>query len=296
MSFGILPTMHRDTNMKDTLLITGLGRNIGGVIEHNVSQLLSSFDMFENIEILVIESDSSDNSIEILKKTSLKYPNFNYISLGTLENRFPDRLDRISYCRNAYMSALRNDPKYRDVILVCVVDFDLLLDALDSKGIGSCFDRDDWSAVFANQLGVYYDIFALRAEKWSPDDCWDLDRILRESGVHPRIAREVAVHSRQKRISRRSSWIPVNSAFGGMAIYRRDVIIKLNYSARDIDNQAICEHVPFNKAISDNGGKLFINPRFTNFSWNDHNNGGRFFRRIRKILVVLLLLLRSRYL
>lgn len=278
--------------MRHKILVTGLGRNIGDCIEHNVSRILNAFEPFGETRILVVESDSSDNSIEVLENLGKSLSNFNYISLGNLAVSFPNRLDRISHCRNVYMSSLRCDPIYRDITIVCVVDFDLWLDALDSNAVGSCFAKNDWSAVFANQSGAYYDVFALRAEGWSPNDCWEFDRVLRESGVHPRIARELAVHSRQKRIPLKSPWIPVQSAFGGMALYRREDINCLSYSAREVDNKVVCEHVVFNRQIYENGGKLFINPKFINFSWNDHNIQGKLLVRLRKLFFVVLIFLR----
>jgi hypothetical protein len=60
-----------------------------------------------------------------------------------------------------------------------------------------------------------------------------------------------------------SPLIPVISAFGGAGLYKLSSIgnVKYNgYEETHLDKQ-ICEHVPFNTALKNNGCKLYINPK-----------------------------------
>jgi hypothetical protein len=45
---------------------------------------------------------------------------------------------------------------------------------LTKEGVNSCFVRDDWAAVIANQTFGYYDILALRHNDWQKND-WTSD-------------------------------------------------------------------------------------------------------------------------
>ena len=57
-------------------------------------------------------------------------------------------------------------------------------------------------------------------------------------------------------------FIKVNSAFGGMAIYDKSQIpTNARYSARDENNEIICDHPTFNEFITESGGVIYINPK-----------------------------------
>ena len=43
---------------------------------------------------------------------------------------------------------------------------------LAREAIETCWTHDDWAVCAANQKAPYYDVFALRHQDWSPNDCW----------------------------------------------------------------------------------------------------------------------------
>ena len=65
-----------------------------------------------------------------------------------------------------------------------------------------------------------------------------------------------AVYTAQKRIPATDPPIPVESAFGGMALYRVSAIGTCRHSAPGDD----CEHVAFHQCLRDHDGRLFIHP------------------------------------
>jgi hypothetical protein len=65
-----------------------------------------------------------------------------------------------------------------------------------------------------------------------------------------------AVYTAQKRIPATDPPIPVESAFGGMALYRVSTIGTCRHSAPGDD----CEHVAFHQCLRDHDGRLFIHP------------------------------------
>jgi hypothetical protein len=273
--------------MRRSVLITGLARNVGNGIEREIVRLERAFRNFEEISFFVVESDSEDNTIRELEKLQSNRRDFRFISLGALRLKIPDRVTRIAFCRDVYMREMRQNPIYQSFDFVCIVDFDLENDSLSASGIESCFSRPDWCGVFANQKGAYYDIFALRAQNWSETNCWESDRLLREEGLDPDISRHIAVYSKMRKVDIDAAWIPVESAFGGLAIYRRECIADSNYQSIDFLNSGNCEHVLFNKSLVTKNHKLFINPFLTNFSWNDHNQTNTYFKKRRRELKVL---------
>jgi hypothetical protein len=257
---------------KDEILIVGICRDVGAEISNEIRRLKESFSDFKKVHFYIIESDSKDNTIEVLNDLSKEFGNFDFVSLGEVQQQIPDRWSRIAYLRNLCISEYLNSEKYAQCNFVAVSDLDGVNRELTTSSIRAVFERSDWAACFANQSGHYYDIFALRHPTWSPNDCWKHEKILRSSGVNPIRARELSVYKRQIRIPPNSEWIEVDSAFGGLGIYKREFLINALYESRDSNDELVCEHVSFNKGISRNGGKLFVVPAFINFKLNGHNH------------------------
>ena len=79
-----------------------------------------------------------------------------------------------------------------------------------------------WSGLFANQSGLYYDIYALRSRGWCEVNCFEEYEFL-SNQYGRKIAKEIAIWSKMKRIAKKSALIEVDSAFGGLGIYRTNV-------------------------------------------------------------------------
>lgn len=263
------------------ILIVGVARNVENVIENEIKRLASSFSEFNFVSFYIVESDSEDNSLKELERLSHVYPNLRYTTLGNLKNTYEERLERIAFCRNQYMEYLDFFTKSNKVDVICVADLDGVNENLNANAVASCFERDDWAVCCANQGGNYYDVFALRHQTWSPNDCWDYERELRENGMNPLKSRQIAVYSRQRRISAQENWIEVESAFGGIALYKSNFLIGLRYKS-SFQGKLVCEHISINNAIRELGGKIFINPKFINFNWNQHNSSHFFLNRIKR--------------
>jgi hypothetical protein len=73
-----------------------------------------------------------------------------------------------------------------------------------------------------------------------------------------------------RKISKKSGAIEVDSAFGGLAVYKIENFLKFNYENSE-KNFNLSEHVNFNLKIRKNSGRLFIIPSLINFSWSPHN-------------------------
>jgi hypothetical protein len=238
-------------------------------------------NFYENIKFYIVESDSNDDTREILQQLSLEMSNFSYQSFGRLESSFPDRIERLRFCRNKYVDKLRSSKGNFSEILV--VDFDIKNNCLTQKSMEKVMNWTiDWDGLFANQNGPYFDILALRRRDWVSTDCMVEVQDLIRHGFENEQAKELAVWSKMRRIPRNQKPIEVESAFGGMALYKKWVFQSLDYSISSTPIQAHeSEHVALNYKIRKSGGHLYIHPHFLNFSWNPHNLGSiRVFRKL----------------
>jgi hypothetical protein len=244
------------------LLILGLAHNVAGNIEKDIKALELATSGFASTQFYILESDSDDLTVSTLEQLQKEVKNFQYVSLGNLKPEIPNRIDRISFCRNALMSKVRSIANEMNYVLVA--DLDGVNRNISREAIESCWSRDDWSVCAANQSQHYYDIYALRHKKLSPSDCWHEYLNLRKSGLHPMRARNIAVYSRQIHIPKDSPWLEVDSAFGGLAIYNASLYFNSSYSSRNSDDSQICEHVALHEQIRNSGGRIFINPQMIN--------------------------------
>jgi hypothetical protein len=252
-------------------MVTGIVRNIASTIEHDVFVIERALRDFHSIKWFLVESDSEDDSVSQLEYLSTKYENFRFTSLGIIQNPAESRTVGMAKARNRYLQELKENANYQTVDVLAVSDFNGVNSKLTQAAVASCFDVKTWDACFANQLGRYYDIWALRHPIWSPNDCWQQHSFYRKYYKIPEFALAASVKSRMIRIPKRSEWIEVDSAFGGFAFYQPDAIGNAAYKGLTEDGNAICEHVPFHAEMRRNQKKLFINPDLINARSTDHS-------------------------
>lgn len=262
--------VHRTPASAANVLLVGPVRNCGSGIAREIRHLMRVFSVFASVAVLLVESDSSDDSLHELRKLEREIPNFAFVSMGALAPLHPIRCDRIAQCRNVYVEMVRDDPRYRHIDYVLSADLDGVNDGLTADAVLSSWRTDiDWAGVTANQTLGYYDIWALRHKAWSPVDCWDAYRSLVDT-VGPRQALEACVASKQMRIPPEAGLIEVESACGGFAIYKRDAFVCGRYVGKDENGREVNEHIAFHAALRANGHRIYINPAMINADYNEH--------------------------
>lgn len=259
--------------LSSSAVVVGTVRDSARRIGAEVARIGTALGGFRRIQWLLVESDSDDGTPSSLEALTRSHEGFQFISLGRLRDRVPARTERIAFCRNAYLEALRSDERYSGVDFVVVADFDGVNSLLDESAIASCWRRDDWDVCTANQRGPYYDIWALRHPDWSPNDCWAQYRFLIRNGLSHAKAWSACVRSRMLRIPTDAQWIEVDSAFGGLAVYRRDPLLRCEYVGITDEGRETCEHVGLHSALRGHGGRIFINPALINGDSPDHTDG-----------------------
>lgn len=277
------------------LLVTGTIRNVEATLFKEFAKTSKATSLFSDVSYFLVESDSNDRTVEILKSIKAKNSKFDYVSLGSLSEKVPEQYNRIRYCRNIYVEYIRNLDESIRPSFVLVLDLDGMNSALSSKSIKSCFLRNDWDAVLSNQTFGYYDILALRHDKWQENDWRDthdhykanLNRVefskfkainKFRKFIQLDLTEYMAIYSKMVRIPRSSPWIKVKSGFGGAAIYKTEVFLKYDYT-KEFETRET-DHVTLHRKLVRSGGKIFINPKFINSHLNTYNLNRYYFIRI----------------
>jgi hypothetical protein len=261
------------------VLIVGLARNCAKILEQEIRTLASAFAQSKSVKWLIIESDSEDSTLDALNDLCENY-SLRYITLGHLRHKLPKRTERIALCRNRYLEEIKSNPEYEDIDFVVVADLDGVNSELTAQSVSSCWDLTvDWDACFANQSKPYYDIWALRHKAWSPN-CWESYRFLLDNGANKFNAIHACVESRMVRINKMRNPIEVESAFGGLGIYKKRVLVQSSYHGLNAKDEEVCEHVSLHEKLREVGFKLYIVPILINCGWNEHNRNLKFRKKI----------------
>ncbi len=221
------------------------------------------FQNFLSVTFVICESFSNDSTRAILE--ALQKENINIILLEDTEIDAAEsrRTVRIASARNMTVRYVTEHKSEFDYVVVA--DVDGVNRDLSRNRIESSWEFPGWDMVAANQPFKYYDIWALRAHNWSEGDCWEEFRALKDT-FGKKHALKIAVTSKMKSIPTSASPIQVESAFGGIAIYRIEAFLKGDYKGYSDEGSEVCEHVHFHQMLRSNGFRLFINPKLVNLN------------------------------
>lgn len=260
------------------VVIVGCVRNGG----HHLPGVLANIELiasqYAKAAFVFIENDSTDNTTTLLRSWS-KDRNAHIVSAPGLAQRVPMRTVRLACARNAYLKIVRTYFSGYDHLVALDMD-DVNAAPLDVTALKASLDflraEPDCAAITANQLGLYYDLWALRDGDHCPGDIWEtmLDNVVLRGQSEQR-AFDAIFDKASFAIAPDSTPISVDSAFGGLAIYRMSAVIanKRRYEGfkhktmpgpRTVGLQ-VCEHVSFNQGLREQGLKIYIMPGLINF-------------------------------
>ena len=260
------------------VILCGCTRNSGNYIYNHLLSLVRLGQYFTEYAIIVYENDSTDDTLQQLKKFKEINHNFYYISetnvANDIKNNIRKRVQIIARGRNMLLNEINE--RFNDYDLMIMTDLDNVLNNFDTSCIDDVFkyDINSWDVLTANCLNRYYDIWALRISLnvWDPlihepiwtkemkknmnYDCWDINSPFGNKVAHIKMC--------QALIPRNYPLIESDSSFGGMGIYKISKIKNCRYDGiHYINGNAVgeqCEHVSFHTGIKKNGGKIFICP------------------------------------
>ncbi len=273
------------------IFIATCARNIAPNIKQ-LSMLLNHFKRWTSgVQLIVVESDSSDETLKLLNDLAARHTALHVISLGSLQSTIPSRTQRIAHCRNTYLSFIASEMVDPDRSISIFFDSDGILNQNFIKSFSSYISSSlsrlsgyKWCSCSGVTSPFYYDIYALRASYWSSTDCLALmNSLIDDCCFEKELAYRISIRMRQLCLTEATKLIAVQSAFNGLCMYPGSVIKDSYYSGLDSDENDICEHVPFNLRISSNneGFCHYIDPKLvigdTPLSYNSNSSGKELF-------------------
>lgn len=238
-------------------------RDCESVFDTNITKIINFAKKYtKDFDIVLFENDSIDNTKIKLQEIKNKYTNIHYISrnynrekFGPVKNK--NRTIALAEYRNELKNYIQTNIKNIDYIIV--IDFDFLdfsengiLNSFgwikENPNIGGMAGNSFQMTHIFNQTSIWnYDSWAFRRDGWN-DWCYF----------------KTSDYQNYSQMLWFGLWIPplgsnpiqVNSAFGGMCIYRSDYYYSGHYDGID------CEHVTFHHSLYQNNKnfELFLNP------------------------------------
>ena len=156
--------------------VIGCARDCSRNLPDVIKNLIRFTSLFDDSEIIILENDSTDSTKSLLNKYQDSSLLRSY-SFSKLDQRFPAKNERLAFLRNASISYLKeaNSPSSDDLVMILDLDevnslpWDLpsFLSALNWFS-----QKESAASISANQIGIYYDLWALRHSTFCPSDIW----------------------------------------------------------------------------------------------------------------------------
>ena len=270
----------------------GCARDCSAFLPKTLENIKHYSSLFKKSCSIIIENGSIDNTKNILKKNQ----NSNDIFLFCdYLNKFSYRGQRLESARNLIIETIKNDQNLKKFDLFIMLDLDdigtyRIKDKDICNSIDFLFSNVSTAAVFANQIGTYYDLWTLRDEKNFKNDFWaevfqylignknSFEQITKK---HLDLAQKEVINKKIFSLDRKQNPISVSSAFGGFGIYKMEHAINNNHKyvgqqivkvkTKDKKQYMVkyqkCEHVNFNEGLIKQKLKLYIMPNLINYEF-----------------------------
>lgn len=228
---------------RSSVCIAGLARNCESVLPWTLARIDALGKFFFDASFCILENDSIDSTANILINWAnnrddifLRNHTFGFHNHGSVKT--DSRISNMAYCRNYLKGIIEliytdDEPDY-----VILLDMDIE-GGFSTEGILNslsypydCLASN--SLIYTEQDGKkvrhYYDSYGLKFKNDISDE--DKNMLLYHRGESP---------------------VMVDSAFGGLAVYRYRPYINGKYSVPDASKY--CEHIPFHSSM-----ECYINP------------------------------------
>ncbi len=277
-------------NLKDLKVVfAGCAKNCANYLPNTLENIQSYSKLFKETFTVLVENGSTDKTREILK-TCVNHNDF-FLFQDDL-NKISNRTQRLEVARNTIIEKIKTTNKLNTCDLIIILDLDeigayKIKNKHLANSIDFLFSKNDIGAVFANQEGTYYDIWALRDQKYCKTDFWvDIIKFLFKNKKANGVISVSLLDEAEKKLinpkilsfQRNQSPILVNSAFGGFGIYKMKHILEnkkkyegsqwIDLISEDKKSFKIkyqrCEHVNFHQGLIDQKLKLYILPFLIN--------------------------------
>lgn len=238
------------------IVFLGLARNIAPVIDNNLNRLLEIGKQAKNYKIIIFENDSQDNTHGKIKLWTQKNQNIILLSekngrpqYGPVKDK--NRTEALAEYRNTLKNYVADHFSNYDLVVVTDLDF---IDFSEAGLYNSC----GWLSSFSEIDAISGNSFEYRQlTPNEPKALWNYDSWAFRYNWWNELQPNKAMYYGSMLwfgffiMPVGSSIMPVNSAFGGMTIYKLSQYIQASYEGYD------CEHVTFHYNL-----KQIIKPKF----------------------------------
>jgi hypothetical protein len=240
---------------RQKLAIVSICRNAMPYLRNTLALVDELAGLWRDCSLYVYENDSTDETAAVLDDFAIRqWVTIEHDTLGGEDSRGfePERTVRLAKCRTRCQDWVRRNAADANYVMVLDTDphggfsVDGVLNSLGwfCEMLGESFHRREPGAMASHSLflrkeqGGYgvaaYDAWAARLNHFEDrrEHKW-FHMLMPPVGSQP---------------------IPMNSAFGGLCLYRREAYLAGVYEGGD------CEHVLHHKAMQRAGYQLFLNP------------------------------------
>ena len=204
----------------EKILICGICKNIEPAAEYTIKNIENLGNRFTDYRAIIYENNSKDNTASLLSAWAEKNDRITFITENLSNEELPvSRTEKIARARNIVLS-LAKEGAYSDYDYLVMVDLDFKIDWPIDELINTLHSNVEWDSVSANGWtgeGTYGDRYAFRDKNFplGPELLgvyWTTDLYNTWFSID------------------QEEWLPVYSAFGGLAIYKMRSILPFIYS------------------------------------------------------------------
>lgn len=251
-----------------TVIFCGIVRDCEKNLNNNIPVMESICSYFKNYKIILFENNSVDGTKDILIKWSSRNSNIIVFTNDFDESIYKEipipkgynpayskrRIQKMTDYRNMYLDYIENNNMKADYIII--VDMDVY--HIDVKGVISSFGTNqEWDAIAANSHSLSPKFRKRQHDAYA----------LIEDGKGSISQSEQMIDDNRKTwalLHKNMPFLRVDSAYGGIAIYKFHSLDKLRYKLMYNNNGGVevrCEHFSLYYQMSKKGyNKIFINP------------------------------------
>ncbi len=268
--------MKRIILSESTLVVGVLARDCVKSLRSNMKKVEELGVMFKDYHVVILENDSKDGTAEEVLAWSKRNPKVVYInerieisrSLVPIKCPHPEkgiiRIEKMVALRNRVMEEVE---KRFTPDVFCFIDIDIqdfsplsIVQAIEKAPV-------DWGGIFANGIVYWddtddkmypspfqYDSFAFVAQG---DDYLKRGDYVVTPEFHPQVAYQMTLALKT------NEYLPCESAFNGIGLYRYEAIAGARYSISQNEalkaiNCSLCEHIGFNRKVREKGYGIYI--------------------------------------
>jgi hypothetical protein len=242
-----------------SLCILGACKNAAPFLPTILPKLSTIASWWRECKIVIYENDSTDETSEMLYAWKAEGGHKEIVQETNLNERFPDRIERLAYIRNRLLYYI---PPSFDYVLMADLD-DVFMSPPSKEAFESCFSLNAWDVMTANGRGGYYDIWPLRVPGVIEFDCWErYYHLKRHLGIPDQQAAYEAIERFKEIMANMRQIIPVLSAFNIGILCKVSAIHSCCRFSAKLDEKGVCEHVPFQNCLRSHGARILFNPFF----------------------------------